>query len=306
MDGYPAGMPPEHPYRALDVQIARLLWTPQLPGSAYFYGTVVLDAHIDQDYVGGGSGFVIQVGALPPEGRPDFFLIAARHVVLEAQAKGATIDAQIVRSYEPNRPVQERFPLTLPNDGWIHNEDSDVSILPFPVVNLPEDHNLMAIPQTELASRKKGVLLHQGAELKIYGRWSVQQGAGIPIVRTVYLATFERPTAPLSIAGARRRVEVYLADGTVSAGMSGGPAAYLGGGWANSAILGLIHGYWPLGEADLAAPDAVGEHHDRAQVVQEVRRELGAVNSGIFFIVPIQHVEPLLERVGYGFVRAPV
>lgn len=60
-------------------------------------------------------------------------------------------------------------------------------------------------------------------------------------------------SAPLMIGGARVPVEVYLADGTVSAGMSGGPVAYEASGWAGSGVIGIIHGYWPLSEVDLAS-----------------------------------------------------
>lgn len=303
MAGFPPDLPPDHPYRALDPRIARLVWDLMLPASSYASATVVLDARIAGTWVGGGSGFVLRVGQLPPDGEPAFFLVTARHVALDAIAANATLEAQVIHGYDLRKPVQDRIAIALDNAAWMHNDHSDVSIIPFPTGQLPDDHSLSSVPASELASRKPSILLSHSADLKVFGRWSLQPGAGIPIVRTVSLASFERPTAHLLIGGARQPVEVYLADGTVSAGMSGGLVAHLGGGWGNSGVLGVVHGYWPLSQADLAAPDAQAPQNEREAIVREIRTEIGAMNSGIFFFVPIQHIEPLLQQAGYGFVR---
>jgi hypothetical protein len=294
------GYAPDHPWRALDPVLVRLLMTGTFPRDSYLGATVVLSGQAG-DQRGAATGFVVQVGALPPAGTPDFFLVTARHVVLDAQAHGVQLEALAIRGYDSLKAVQDRVRIPLDPARWMHNDKSDISMMPFPVDLLPPDHNLTSIPDSELASRKMGVLIPQGADLAAYGRWSVEGGADIPIRRSVTLATFERPRAALEIGGARQLVEVYLADGTVSRGMSGGPVTFAGGGWANSAVIGLVHGYWPLGEADLATPGTTGVADDRAAILAEIRRQIGAVNSGVFFVVPIGDLEPLLAQAGFPF-----
>jgi hypothetical protein len=151
-------------------------------------------------------------------------------------------------------------------------------------------------------SRKMGVLIPHGADLSAYGRWSVQGGADIPIERRVTLASFERPSAELEIGGARQSVKVYLVDGTVSRGMSGGPVTYAASGWGGSGVLGIIHGYWPLAPEDVFPAGADDEALARGVEWAEIRRAVGAVNSGMFFVVPIHDLEVLLTRAGHRYV----
>lgn len=293
-----SGFPDGHPYRVLPEAVIRLLLTPALPSQNYFAGTVVLTANL-ADGRGVGSGFVIRVGETPPNGQPTFFLVTAQHNVRPVLRANGTISAQIIRNYDPKKPIQDRYSLALPNGRWIHNERSDVSIVPLPIDDLPEDHSLTAISDVELASRKFGFLLHQGGELKAYGAWSVQTGSALPIERTVYLATLERPTVPIEIEGAERRVEVYIAEGTVSRGMSGGPVSYLASGWAGSGILGLIQGFWPMSEGDIMSGKSSVHRDERTRALAEIRRDIAAINSGILYIVPVWDIDQLLTDAGY-------
>lgn len=292
---------PGHPWDNLDPKIRTLIWTKTFPGSTYLAGTVVLTT-AGGDRRGAASGFLIQVGPLPPIGNPEFFLITARHVVLDAKAFKLQLEALVIHGYDSRKPVQDRVRIPLDMKLWDCNHDSDVAMMPFPVAALPADHNLCAIPDTELMSRKMSVLLPHGAELSAYGRWSVQGGADIPIERKVTLASFERPSAALEIGRARQSVRVYLAEGTVSRGMSGGPVTYAASGWGGSGVLGLIHGYWPLTPEDVLPAGADQEALDRATVWNEVRQGIAAVNSGIFYVVPIQDVEVLLTRAGHPYL----
>jgi|HubBroStandDraft_4_1064222.scaffolds.fasta_scaffold00014_67 hypothetical protein len=249
---------------------------------------------------GMASGFLVFVGPLPPDGQPSFYLVSAQHSVREAEQRGMDLEGLVIRAYDPAKAVQDRVPVTLQRNLWEHSPNSDVSIIPFPVDALPEDHNLTAIPVTELASRKPGAILPQGAPLKVFGAWGRQPGRGLTIMRTTYLATFERPRSRIFIRpGVAHLVEVYLGDGTVSAGMSGGPVAYEGGGWGGSIIIGLIGGYCPFAEDDLALRPDEEDGAGRAAVLGQLRRDIAAVNSGLFYIVPIGDVEPLLEAQGF-------
>lgn len=292
------GLHDGHPYLGLPVAVIKLLLTPTLPAQNYFAGTVVLTANTAGNR-GIGSGFVIRVGETPPNGQPEFFLVTAQHNVRSALRANGTISAQVIRGHDPAKPVQSRYALALPNKGWIHNEQSDVSIIALPIDDLPDDHDLIAIPESELASRKFGFLLHQGSELKAYGAWSVEIGGALPIERTVYLATVERPTVPIEIEGAQRRVEVYIAEGTVSRGMSGGPVCYLASGWAGSGIIGLIQGFWPISEGDIATGDTGVGRDERTKALAEIRRDVAAINSGILYVVPVWDIEQLLTDAGY-------
>jgi hypothetical protein len=135
--------------------------------------------------------------------------------------------------------------------------------------------------------------------LKAYGAWSVQTGSALPIERTVYLATWERPTVPIEIEGAERRVEVYIAEGTVSRGMSGGPVSYLAGGWGGSGIIGLIQGFWPMSEGDIMSGKSSAQRDERTRALAEIRRDIAAINSGILYIVPVRDIDQLLTDAGY-------
>jgi hypothetical protein len=172
-------------------------------------------------------------------------------------------------------------------------------MMPFPVDALPDDHNLSAIPDTEFASRKPGVQIPQGADLDVYGRWGVTGGKDIAVRRSATVATFERPTAKLAIGGANQPVEVYLVNGTASKGMSGGPVTYAASGWGGSAVIGLVHGYSTLEQAELATSAAVCDPNLRREALLELASEIRQVNSGIFYVVPIQHLEPLLTAAGF-------
>jgi hypothetical protein len=261
-----------HRWDDLDPVLRTLIETSAFPTDTYRAGTVVLSA-TSGDRRGAASGFVIRVGPVPPVGHPEFFLVTARHVVLDADAFGLQLEALVIRGYDPHKPVQDRARIPLDSQRWICNDDSDIAMMPFPIDALPPDHKISAIPDMELLSRKMGVLFYHGAELSAHGRWSVQGGADIPIERKVTLASFERPEAHLEIGGARQPVRVFLADGIVSRGMSGGPVTYAAGGWGGSAIIGLIHGYWPLAPEDVLPAAADEETAERAAVWAEIREE---------------------------------
>lgn len=286
--------PSGHPWANLDPVVLRLISTASLPSTVYLSGTVVIQAKC-ADVRGAGTGFLVWVNSDSATNDPEFFLVTASHVVLDAAAFNLDLSALVVCDYDPKKPVQDRVAIPLDKGGWIHNENSDICVLPFPVDSLPLDHNLVAIPVTELASRKQSTIFHGGADLAAYGRWSIGGISDIAIRRSLTLATFEQPSPRLKINGAWQRIEVYLAEGTVSRGMSGGPVTYAGGGWGNSMVIGLIHGHAPLAAVDLPLSEGVED----AGALERLNERLGAINNQIVYVIPIHDIEPLLKQAGF-------
>jgi hypothetical protein len=254
---------------------------PRFFGSGFFVGDVdVTRPVIERDQVS------------------DVFLVTARHVVAEPLFRGVSLCARIPRYRDS--PVD----VPLPANGWIHAESgADVSVLRLP--NLRHELRIGGNAFTVITRQQFFVDGWHRADLqfevadrvRLFGLWYGETRVPQVIIRegTMALATID----PVQFdSGATR---AYLIDATVTRAMSGGPAYITRGeGTAQNALIGVIHGYWPLPDAEFQGP--VGEEgetgDERAQ--RAIRGQLERLNSHLAIVVPVHEIAQALLQAGWA------
>jgi hypothetical protein len=192
--------------------------------------------------------------------------------------------------------------MPLPPDGWVFAEDgADIGILPLPDLKYASGRGGVSIP----------VISHQqffladwqltpfdfrfGDVVRIVGLWYGNTQYPQRIVRSGNIAT-ATVGAVQTESGA---VPAYLIDVSVTRAMSGGPVfATQGSGWAQTAVIGVLHGYWPIPQEELhgtnteaAAEDERAEDRIQRQLLMSLER----LNSRLAIVVPIHHVANILS-----------
>lgn len=97
-----------------------------------------------------------------------------------------------------------------------------------------------------------------------------------------------------------RATRVYLVDGTVTRGMSGGPA-YLtrGAGWAENALSGVIFGYWPMESDAITAREPSTEETPEQRARRRLLEEVAHLNTQLAIVEPVHEIGELLIREGW-------
>ncbi len=92
---------------------------------------------------------------------------------------------------------------------------------------------------------------------------------------------------------------VYLADCTVTRGMSGGPVYMTHGeGWAENALIGLTHGFWPLPIEELQhGPRGDETNEDRAR--RWLLSQVEHLNTQLTVVVAVHEIAETLIRANW-------
>lgn len=234
--------------------------------------TVFIEAFTERGIVGEGSGFLVAVE--PPNTYvADIFLVTARHNVYGAIGRGAS-----VRILFSTLGGGDAAPHTVPNATWTHGAH-DVSVALLDLDALPPHLDARALDSRVLSFS----FPYNGGTLPIllYGRGRV--GIDKPLlVRSASVMTNQQPRVVLE--GLSGPMHVWVAEGLVTRGMSGGPAATVTDGVWLTSILGLIHGY-ACGERHAPAPYTI-RNTEVADLREELLREVDSLRQGLLFIVP--------------------
>jgi len=254
------------------------------------HGTFFIEAirktDAEPELVGEGSAFVISVA--PPVARylPDYFVVTARHNVEGAHRREATI--WLLLPFEDG----EYATIEMPWDAWTHG-DHDVSVALLPLDRLPPKLELLAIP-LEALTVDVPIFSVSTVRIELYGRAKVG-ATQFPIVRGATLPTVGK--VHVAIEGVQKRVPVWLAEGTVTVGMSGGPVlATKGTGETDNLVMGLIHGY-AHDELVQAPPPGYKICTDEVlKLREELLRELAALRQSLIYIVPGDAILETIEK----------
>jgi hypothetical protein len=246
--------------------------------------TVFIEAVVEDRIAGEGSAFLIAVEPPGPTYAADFFLVTARHNVDGAIRRSAKIRVVFNTSAE-RRSVS----YDVPAEAWVHS-DHDVSVAFLDVDQLPHD-----IDAAALDSRAFNVNISTAAgaiHTLLYGRGRV--GLDQPLLsRTASVMPFEQPRVHLE--GVSSPVRVWLAEGIVSPGMSGGPAAATTGVTpGNQCVFGLIHGY-AVDRRDKSAPYPI-ESDEVKNLRRELLLEINALRQHMIYIVPGSIVKEVIAQ----------
>gem|GEM_PF-4888965 len=248
-----------------------------------FFGSCFFVANVsDRRILDAGNGAVM-------------FLVTARHVVAEPLHRGVTLFVRVNR----HGAAPETMPL--PSDGWQFAEDgADIAVLPMPELRYERVAGGFAVPPISYQQfmisdwRNSAYDYRFGDVVRITGLWYGSTKHPQLIVRSGNIAT--ATVGPVQFESGM--LPAYLVDASVTRGMSGGPVyATHGRGWAETALLGVNYGYWPvnLDELDAAPPggqtDGAGDAAMR-QLMSRVER----LNSRLAIVTPVHHLGEVLSR----------
>ena len=216
------------------------------------------------------------------DNRAVVFLVTAAHVVRRAVFERRQLCVRVAR-YET-----VPWDMPLPNDGWSFAADgADVAVIPLPELKHNAAVGGFAIP---VISHEQFFMtdwqltqfdFRFGDTVRIVGLWYGDTKHPQLIVRSGNIAT-ATVGAVQTDSGA---VPAYLADVSVTRAMSGGPVfATQGSGWAETAVIGVNHGYWPilreelpdLGPATPAEEETTEDRAHRRLLMSVERLELPA------------------------------
>lgn len=265
------------------------------PHEQFFSATVMIGFAGDTEPCF-GSGFLVGNASWRSaviDGKTDCpipFLVTARHVVAELLFSGRQLrfmieDANGLASFD------------LPLDGWCYSEDADIAIIALPDISQDLRLNPFRLPLIFRDQffvedwRERALDLEFGDPVRFVGLWYVLCGRQQLIVRGGHIAT--ATIAPVQTPSGATRM--YLIDATVTRAMSGGPCyVSQGKGWAQSQLLGVTFGYWPLDQEWERAPDrdkAGAEGMAERNLLSRVER----LNSRLALVTPIHHVAEVLN-----------
>lgn len=265
-----------------------------------YQATTLIGFGTDPPRFFGTAFFVANVAGMNPylvDNSAVAFLVTARHVVAPALSNGRSLCVRI------NRFSSEPTVLTLPGDGWsFPNDEADLAILPLP--NLKSDLQVGGIAVAVISPeqffiedwRVSPYDYRLGDAVRIVGTWYGATRFPQLIVRSGNIATatigpvqFETGAYP-----------AYLADVTVTRAMSGGPAyATHGRGWAETAIIGINSGYWPVTPIEADDPKALVASADHETADERALRRLSCqverLNSRLAIVTPIHRLGQMLQ-----------
>lgn len=214
----------------------------------------------DQHYYT-ASGFLIRVDERanqePQEGSL-VFLVTVKHVAARIVAEKGNICCAIDALGTP------LIKCDLPNNAWVYHDEEDIAILRFDWAWLtkPPIHPLntwswfqlvSTVSTWQFAAAPGGQRMSFSDAVHMVGLWSrTKEPSFPPIVRTGFFAA----ASPQRIQLDTGKTTLYMIDGTVTVGMSGGLAFITqGAGSAQNFALGVIAGVWTLQLDELAAVD---------------------------------------------------
>ena len=269
------------------------------PLDQFYAATVMIGMAGDPPRFFGSGFFVANVPwGLPyvPDERAIMFLVTAAHVVRPILSEGRQLCVRVARY--STAPVDVPLPSAA---AWVYShEGADVAIVPMPElkhhfasggISIPAiSHEQLFVDDWQLAAFN----FRFGDPVRIAGLWYGETTHPQLILRSGALAT--ATVAPVQTPAGQ--VPVYLVDASVTRGMSGGPAfASNGRGAAENAVIGVNHGYWPVGTSELSdelepgSREETNEERAQRRILQSVER----LNSRLAIVMPIDHVGKLLK-----------
>lgn len=241
--------------------------------------------------------FVAHVPEFTPYATDDtavMFLVTARHVVAQALHDGRQLCIRL------NRFAADPTNLILPNTGWrFSTSGADVAILALP--DLKAERTSGGIASAVISHRQFYIEdwrispheVRLGDTVRIVGMWYGNTAYPQLIMRSGNIAS----ATIGAVQFASGALPAYLADVSVTRAMSGGPVyATSGRGWAETVLIGINHGYWPV---DLAELDDVGVRADESEPADDRARryimaQIERLNSRLAIVTPVHHLAELL------------
>ena len=215
-----------------------------------FYHAVVPVVHVngsERHYL--QSAFLIAAGwtglsGRTPESGAPYYVATAQHGIREALNRGGHIALSMQVALDTG---VNSVDLMVPNQTWYHDGiDSSVAPLdPYGIVGSPLN-TFIGIGQFYDAMQHwfapgYGLL---STDVKLIGLWAREAEPRVVLIRSGNLAAPALVRATLEVLPAAKQyceTDVYIVDGFVSSGMSGGVAALsTGRGLAEIALLGMI------------------------------------------------------------------
>jgi hypothetical protein len=233
-----------------------------------------------------GTGFIVGHPVEGPAGNitGHLYLVTAKHVVQKARANYGGLFMRYNVTPEQWREV------SLKNDEWVLDPDSDAAILPLEISGPASIHVIASelfLTDETIAEHDVGI----GDDLTLCGLFVRMAGhrANAPIVRSGIIASM--PRDPIRDRDGKE-YPGYLVEVRSIGGLSGSPVFLIldqerrsGTRFKQSPktfVLGLVRGHWDY-QSPLSPADASTEEVER-------------VNLGIAIVTPIQRVAHLLAR----------
>lgn len=249
-----------------------------VPGIHYSRSVVGIRMTRGDAYVGAASGLLIG----DPRRDPEFCVVSVRHAI--ARAVDCEIGFEVGYPASGNR-LQTRL-TAVPHEAWLLSDDDDLACTAFPIDHLERDHLLRCVHIDQLSY----IALDAAPEVTLVGRWGEGLEDGYILSRSGRLATMERPEVRIDIGDDLEPVvkPVYIADATVSRGMSGGAALVH---TTPFSVVGLIcaHGILPAPLSIRQLPEGTAQ-----QVALALWSGVGAVNAGLAYLIPMDRVRDFL------------
>ncbi len=248
-------------------------------GEMSFYGTAFLVGHVLSNWKS-----------------PLVCVVTARHIIQQIQS-GPNFDGKVLLRVNFKDGTSETLETDVNEWKYHPNEDEMVDVAVLPLIELPEDADVVYIhPNIFLNEEKRSILpLTIGEEVFFTGLFANHKGKvrNIPIARFGNLASLqeERVLTKMGL------IDAYLVDAHSIGGLSGAPVfvnygivRVEGGRLLQSQeacgkifLLGLMHGHFM---ADITIPGL----SDRD------RKKLELVNFGISIVIPGEKILEVMEQ----------